>query len=273
MRTRYGRLSEASKKSGRGAASSLSVRDQWILRTFSFLHSHIVRCPSRQTAKFSQRSPSPSHVSYNVDGEVMSEGGGEAEDTDDPASHNADIGAGPSGEASTSMASSHTSKGKRRKVVGEETHELLAKLLSRADEVTDLKQRVRDLTQSTDPFHKKIDAWVSYFAAELHDFKPQVWNRFVSAATQLLHKYKQENDALDLGPPAATTEVQPSSHPPKVATATTTAVSLPPCFFNTSGANLNTSGIATPPHDANFMNPTPPIRTSTPRPTSQNQEY
>lgn len=51
MRTRYGRLSEASKKSGRGAASSLSVRDQWILRTFSFLHSHIVRCPSRQTAK------------------------------------------------------------------------------------------------------------------------------------------------------------------------------------------------------------------------------
>ena len=79
--------------------------------------------------QFSQRSPSPSHVSYNVDGEVMSEGGGEAEYTDDPASHNADIGAGPSGEASTSMTSSHTSKGKRRKVVGEETHELLANVI------------------------------------------------------------------------------------------------------------------------------------------------
>ena len=53
MRSRVGKLSDARKKSGQGADDSMSERDKFIYDNFSFLVTHIVRIPSRQTGKVS----------------------------------------------------------------------------------------------------------------------------------------------------------------------------------------------------------------------------
>ena len=54
MRTTYGRLSRAIRDTPSGSgAKEPSERNQWILRTFKFLETHIIRQPGRQTCSVS----------------------------------------------------------------------------------------------------------------------------------------------------------------------------------------------------------------------------
>ena len=43
IRTRYGRITNPEEKSGQGAPKALTLREQWIKETFSFLRCHIIR--------------------------------------------------------------------------------------------------------------------------------------------------------------------------------------------------------------------------------------
>ncbi|KAG0710531.1 hypothetical protein GWK47_022621 [Chionoecetes opilio] len=140
---------------------------------------------------------------------------------------------------STTTPPSHVAKGTKRKAAAEEAQDLLAQLLSRGA-VPDLRQRLRDLRQPANPLHNKIDAWVCYLAAELHDFQPRVWNRFVSAATLLLHQCKEQN------------ELQGASNdfPTKI-------WSPPVCTSNTKLQGASNNNFPT-----NIWSPPPPVCTS-----------
>ncbi|KAG0729875.1 hypothetical protein GWK47_029426 [Chionoecetes opilio] len=181
-RTRLGKITES--RSGQ-AALKLTDRDKWIKQMFGFLEEHIVRCPTRQSAKFPDATTSTATTAAQ-DGVLSSSD--EWQDT--PA---------PTSEAS--------STGVQQEGGLEQEDVLIARVLACTQQDEALRQKV-SVIQTKSTQEEARQKLFSYMAVEAREVHPALWDNYVSDAMALLHRYKAKSREM------AQRRAQQQPHPP-----------------------------------------------------------
>ncbi|XP_033119088.1 uncharacterized protein LOC117118581, partial [Anneissia japonica] len=173
MRSQVGKITK--RKSGQGT-QLMSDRDAWVVQTFGFLEKHIVRIPSRPTAKFPDIKTSDS---------MAIPSGGDDDDDEKEEEEDNRQGDAPHAMETVSTDSISDEAGTRGKVKNKsrpkckatktKESEVLGKLLTRADELVKICNAP---AKEMSPHEQQVETYMGYMKTQIQLIPCENWYQF-----------------------------------------------------------------------------------------------